>query len=91
MKGGAIVEGGGAEGEEILVLMSAFLQACSFCRKNSTLSLWGLTSAVLGTDSQKTSILMSPRAVWRVTDMAVGKPLHGPSLHDVLEERWGFV
>ena len=30
----------------------------------------GLTSAVLGTDSQKTSILMSPRVVWRVTDMA---------------------
>lgn len=27
------------------------------------------TSAVLGTASQKTSILMSPRLVWRVTDM----------------------
>ena len=33
----------------------------------------GLTSAVLGTDSQKTSILMLPRVVWRVTDMAGDK------------------
>ena len=33
----------------------------------------GLTSAVLGTDSQKTSILMVPRVVWRVTDMAGDK------------------
>ncbi len=30
------------------------------------------TSAVLGTLSQKTSILKSPRVVWRVTDMVVG-------------------
>ena len=29
-----------------------------------------LTSAVLGTDSQKTSILMSPAVVCNVTDMA---------------------
>ena len=29
-----------------------------------------LTSAVLGTDSQKTSILISPRVVCSVTDMA---------------------
>ncbi len=32
-----------------------------------------LTSAVLGTDSQKTSILMSPAVVWSVTDMADDK------------------
>ena len=35
----------------------------------------GLTSAVLGTDSQKSSILMSPRVVWRVTDIAGDKQL----------------
>ena len=29
-----------------------------------------LTSAVLGTDSQNISILMSPTVVWSVTDMA---------------------
>lgn len=32
----------------------------------------GLTSAVLGTLSQKTSILMSPRFVCKVTDMVNG-------------------
>ena len=32
-----------------------------------------LTSAVLGTDSQKISILMSPRVVCSVTDMADDK------------------
>jgi len=39
-------------------------------------SLWGdemPTSAVLGTLSQKTSILMSPRFVCRVTDMVNGR------------------
>lgn len=35
-----------------------------------------LTSAVFGTDSQKTSILMSPRLVCSVTDMAEGRFLH---------------
>ena len=32
----------------------------------------GLTSALFGTDSQNISILMLPRVVWSVTDMAVG-------------------
>ena len=32
-----------------------------------------LTSAVLGTDSQKISIFMSPKVVWSVTDMAGDK------------------
>ena len=32
----------------------------------------GLTSAVFGTDSQNISILILPRVVWSVTDMAVG-------------------
>lgn len=35
-----------------------------------------LTSAVLGTDSQKTSILMSPTLVCNVTDMASGQGIH---------------
>lgn len=35
-----------------------------------------LTSAVLGTLSQKTSILMSPREVWSVTDMVVPRNGH---------------
>lgn len=39
-----------------------------------------LTSAVLGTDSQKTSILMSPTVVWSVTDMA-GDTQCGCSAH----------
>lgn len=34
-----------------------------------------LTSAVLGTDSQKTSILMSPTVVWSVTDMVGDKQI----------------
>ena len=42
----------------------------------------GLTSAVLGTDSQNISILMLPRVVWSVTDITVRHQPHGSSLHN---------
>lgn len=40
------------------------------------------TSAVLGTDSQKISVLISPWVVWNVTDMVMF------CVVDVVEESW---
>ena len=55
-----------------------------------------LTSAVLGTDSQKISILMSPTVVWSVTDMAddysvVGSSFSPPSPSCCLERALPLV
>ena len=72
VEGGGVVVAGGAEGEEVLeigvlleesVLEEVARQAGRGRRER--------TSAVLGTLSQKTSILMSPREVCKVTDMTV--------------------
>lgn len=58
-----IVGAGGAQGHEILTMAVS---------KSGNMAWRGccLTSAVLGTDLQKTSTLILPRLVCRVTDMA---------------------
>jgi hypothetical protein len=63
-----------AEGEEVLLAGRSTLAIGFLCDEKEAWEEWiSLTSAVLGTLSQKTSILMSPRVVCRVTDMvAVG-------------------
>ena len=67
MKWAAIIGTRGAEGEKVLTGMSV-IDVYKVCG--------GLTSAVFGTDSQNISILMLPRVVWSVTDMAVGRQPH---------------
>jgi hypothetical protein len=61
----AIVIARGAKSKEVLV-------AGKFDMFQAGRGGGGLTSAVLGTLSQKTSILMSPRFVCKVTDMVNG-------------------
>lgn len=65
---GAIVVAGCAEGEEVLEEESGW--RCFMGLKGERREEL-LTSAVLGTLSQKTSILRSPRLVCSVTDMLV--------------------
>lgn len=65
MEEGAIVISGGAKGKEVLV-------AGKFDMFQAGRGMMELTSAVLGTLSQKTSILMSPRFVCKMTDMVNG-------------------
>ena len=86
MEGGAIVSPGSAKCEEVL----KDRQSRSWNEVQiMSASTEGLTSAVLGTDSQKTSILMSPRVVWRVTDMTLGYEGHDLSIYDLGERcRW---
>ena len=62
----AIVIARGAKGKEVLVAGKFDMFQAGRGEEG------GLTSAVLGTLSQKTSILMSPRFVCKVTDMVNG-------------------
>jgi hypothetical protein len=68
VKGGMVVVAGCAESKEVLQMLISFpaLRIGGISVKTGEQQ----TSAVLGTLSQKTSILRSPKLVCSVTDMA---------------------